>query len=225
MDGFIDLSLEPRFGGARPVHGFRLAEADEGAGVAETGGVARLGGGRGFDHGADLGCDFEGEGAQRGVEGNFCAASAFAVEELAAKDAAFGALEDLLEADRLAAELDLVGLVGLRLSALVLDGDDVSAVPDFNYIAEAGEAVALGLDGEAASDANAGARLAGTVVSIIVKYASLRRAATLGPLALDMDERALPRTVEVVLQRGQGDEVGVWIHRMGSLDASVESDA
>ena len=43
----------------------------------------------------------------------------------------------------------------------------------------------------------------------LVEQAALGREQVLGPQPLDMDQRALPRAEEIVLQRGEGDEVGV----------------
>jgi hypothetical protein len=46
----------------------------------------------------------------------------------------------------------------------------------------------------------------------LVQDADFRGEAVLGPRLLDVDERALARAVEVVLQRGEGDGDGIRFH-------------
>lgn len=44
-------------------------------------------------------------------------------------------------------------------------------------------------------------------VRLVVEDAAFCRVPVLGPLLLDVDKRALPRTIEIMLERGEREEV------------------
>lgn len=68
--------------------------------------------------------------------------------------------EAFFQADGLGAELNFVGAVSFGTSAFVFDGYDVSALVDFDDVADTAKAMCVGPDWKAASYTNSGASLA-----------------------------------------------------------------
>ena len=96
--------------------------------------------------------------------------------------------------------------MGFGASALVFDREQGAVFVNFNHIADAAQAMRIGPHRESAHDADAGARFSESGVGFFVKRVALCGGEILCPDALDMDERALPRAIEVVLERGERDD-------------------
>jgi hypothetical protein len=132
-----------------------------------------------------------------------------------------------LETQRLGAELHLIGAMGLRPAALVLDRIGPPALAfasQLDHVGDAGDAERGRADRHALHDpALAAARLP-RLVAPLVQNAPLGGQQVLGPQALDVDQRALPRAEQIVLQRREGDEVGVdQRHPEPPIDTTVMS--
>ena len=108
--------------------------------------------------------------------------------------------EHFLKADCLSTELDFISTVGLGFAAFVFDRQHGVILLELNDVALAGETEFERADRHAASDADAGTGFIRSVMRAFVKCAAFGREAVLGPRLLDMDERALARAVEPVLE-------------------------
>ena len=183
--------------------GFRAAEFEEGAGAAlgaelgrrcPTAGDERVGGGG----------DTASLRAEGGIEGDFVAALGGAVEDRASGNRP---ADHLLETERLGAKLDGVGRLVLGATALVFDGERLPGVVglavELDDVGHAMEAECGGLQRQGSRDAQVAAGLAAGFMGLVMKHATLGGEAVLGPLALDVDERALPRAEREVLQGGE----------------------
>jgi len=104
----------------------------------------------------------------------------------------------------LGAELHFVGGVGLWFAAFVFDGDDFLIVGrgavELDDVALAGESVNEGADGHAAGDADVVARFVAAVMGALVHEVALDREFVLRPNLFEMDEGALARAKEEVLE-------------------------
>jgi len=148
------------------------------------------------DHGAGLAGDANGEGAQFVVEGNRLALLRLAVEQRAFRHRL---AEHLLQAEGLRAELHFVGAMRLRTAALVFDRVGRIAM-EFDGIRLAVKAMDEGAQREPAQDADARAAVWPAAVDPLVHQPPLGGGAVLRPELLHMDQRALPRAEQVVLQ-------------------------
>ena len=95
--------------------------------------------------------------------------------------------------------------MGFGTAALILDGNEGAVLMDFNDIANAAQAVGIRPDGEAAGNAHTRAALAESGVRLLVERVAFGSRVVLRPESLNMNERALPRTIQVVLESGEGD--------------------
>jgi len=130
---------------------------------------------------------------------------AFSIKEKTRIYVAGGQIEGLFEANCLSAELDVVRAVGFGSASLVLYGNNARVLVDFNNVAYTMEGVHGRAYLKPARDAYAGTAFTLACVCFFMKHISLRRAVALGPLPLDVNQRALPWAVQVVLQRGERD--------------------
>ena len=183
--------------GCRP----RAAEFEEGARAA-VGGVDGCGGESGGELGTHGGSEGVRLGAEGVVEGDIVAAVSRAVEERTGGD---GGVQHFFEADRLRAELHGVDGFVLGAAAFVLDGEGapraVGLAVKLDDIGDAMEAESGGLEGEGAGGAEIAARFGAGFVRTVVEHAALGGEGIFGPLALDVDERALAGAEREVLQR------------------------
>jgi hypothetical protein len=133
--------------------------------------------------------------------------SGLAIEEGAFPD---GRLEHLLQAERLRAELHLVGTMRLGAAALVLGRmrTPAPAAPDqLDHVRDARNPQPVGAERHAVHGAHAGTRGHRRLLSALVQQTPLGGQHVLGPRALDVDQRALSRAEQVVLQRRYRDGV------------------
>ena len=169
--------------------------------------------------------DLAGERAQLVVERDRLAPARLAVEQGAL---GHGCGKHLLEAERLGAELDLVRAVRFRPAALVLDriGPPAFSRPgQLDHVGDPGDAERARADRHALDDAAlAAARLPG-LVALLVQDAPLGGQHILGPQPLDVDQRALPRAEQIVLQRREGDEVCIRRPRPAAVQAARRTPA
>lgn len=142
---------QPGIGGGRS---FGLAGFDQGAGPAfgflvssgrQGGLVQELKEGRG---------GLLSEVPQGLIENHLGAAPGLAVEEVAMGNSQAQAF---LQTKGLGAELDFVGLVGFGFAAFVFDGKHGAVGMEFHHVADAMDGEAFRADGQATSDADAGA--------------------------------------------------------------------
>jgi hypothetical protein len=119
-------------------------------------------------------------------------------------------LEHFLKAKRLGADLNFVGAMGFGFAAFVFDRCDGRRRPKiaatFHDVADAGNAILFRGNMKMPQDGAAGAVFVGAFVGFLVKELPLCREAILRPDLLVVDQRALPRAVEPVLERGEGDQ-------------------
>ena len=151
------------------------------------------------DHFADFVGYFESERSQGAIEWHGGAALLFAVKEIAGLDAARLASETLFETDGLAAELDLIGAVGFGATAFILYGNEGAVFVDFDDVAHTTQSVSVGPYGETARNAHSRPRLAEPGVRFFMQCVAFGGREILCPHALDMNQRALPRAIQVVL--------------------------
>jgi hypothetical protein len=145
-----------------------------------------------------------GEHAQSSIEGDRLAPPDLAIKQ---GTLAHFAAEHLLQADRLGAELHLVGPVRLGLSALVFDREGSRrAARKFNDVGQSGDAERQRAQRQPAHDPNARPALGPPRIDPLMQDAALGSGAVLRPQALDMDQGALPRAEQLMLQRRQRDQ-------------------
>ena len=115
-----------------------------------------------------------------------------------------GGFDHFFEAKGLGAELHFVGGVGFWFAAFVFDRDDFlvvrSGAVELDDVALAGESVNEGADGHAAGDADVVARFVAAVMGALVHEVALDREFVLRPNLFEMDEGALARAKEEVLE-------------------------
>ena len=161
-----------------------------------------------------------GQGAQRRVKGDVQPPPRLAVEDRPGGDRH---LQHLLQAHCLRAELDLVGAMRLRPTALVLHGERRPAPRRIRQgrarrvvVADAAELHPVGdaRDAQPARDetkrrrqAHVAPRLVLAAVDPLVQDAPRRRERVLRPDALHVDERALPPAEHGVLQGGKRHQI------------------
>ena len=147
-------------------------------------------------------------GAETFVECDVVPAVGRAVKERAGGD---GSVEHFFEADRLRAELHGVDGLMLGAAAFVFDGEGspgaVRLAVKLDDIGHAVKAEGGGLERECAGDAEVAARFAAGLVGAVVEDAALGGEGVFGPLALDVDERALTRAEGEVLERREREGV------------------
>ena len=118
------------------------------------------------------------------------------------------------------AELHLVGAVRLGPAQLVLDRErhrPARRAVQLDQIGDADQAQGRGAQRHAGDAAHALALLLRRLVHPVVREASLGGQRILGPDPLDVNQRALPRAIQPVLQRGDGDEVVFVGHGRGDI--------
>jgi hypothetical protein len=147
-----------------------------------------------------------GFGAQVFVKRYVMATVRGAIEDRARRDRL---AEHFFEADRLGAELDGVDRVDFWAAPLILDGKwlprPIRLAVEFHNVGDAVETEHGGLQRQTAGDAEITAALTASLVRFVVQHTALRGEAVLGPLLLDVDERALARAEREVLQRRERD--------------------
>ena len=158
-----------------------------------------------LEHGTNFVGDAQGELAQCAVEIYIGAALLFAVKKAALLDAACFAPEAGFEADGLAAELNFIGTVGFGAAAFVFDREESAVGVDFDDVANTTQPVGVRPDREPTGYADAGARFAEAGVRLFVERVAFGGGKVIRPQPLDVDKCALPRAVEVVLERGERD--------------------
>lgn len=122
-------------------------------------------------------------------------------------------LEHFLKAKRLGTDLHLIGAVGFGFASLVFYRGDLKGRPKIaptflHDIADAGKAECFRGDVQVAEDGAGGAVLVGAFVGFLVEELALRREAVLRPDLLVVDQHALARAIEPMLDRGEGDGIG-----------------
>lgn len=138
------------------------------------------------------------------VEGDFGAAFSLSVKKESVGNIC---REHFLEAEGLGTELDFVGAVCLGFPAFVFDRNNRPILVKFDHIALAGKAERERADGQTPGDADARACFRGTVVSAFMEDTSLGGESILGPDLFEVDQGALARAIEPMLECGEGDEV------------------
>ena len=156
------------------------------------------------DEGMSGGGSPVGRRTESGIEGNVVAALDGAVEDRASGNRL---AEHFLQAERLGAELNGVGGLVFGAATFVLDGEGlpraVGLAVKLDDVGHAVEVECGGLQRQGAHDAQVAAALAAGFVGLVVEHAALGGEAVLGPLALDVNERALARAEREVLQGGE----------------------
>lgn len=139
------------------------------------------------------------------------------------------AAQHLFEADRLGTKLHAIAIVLLGLATLVLDwhhgpsaaGEPIapSAPPcqplagnvieraKLNHVGLADESQRERPQRQAASDPQIALAIARFLMGLAMQMLPLNRQPVLGPLLLDVDERALPLTKQQVLEGGDREEI------------------
>jgi len=142
--------------------------------------------------------------AQTIVEFDGQAAARLAVEERAVRH---GDVQHLFDAQRLGAELDFIGVVRFGPAAFVLDRerrDDLfSAIGERDTIGHAGKAKLQRAQGDTARDARVAAGFAAELMNAGVQDAAFGGVLVAVPEAFEMNERALSRAEDEMLQRGE----------------------
>ena len=192
---------------------------DQGTSVAAAGivlGQRRRPGGEAGVHGRRRGFH---ELFQLAIELDLRPPVAFAVIERAA-----GHLdpEHFLQAKRLRAELHLVGSMGFRFAPLVLHRQNPAVGVEFDDVTLAGNSQPQRAHRHPAGDPDARARLVRAVVSPGVHDFSLGGEFVFRPSLLDMDQRALPRAIQPVLERGDGNELVLVVHGGKTQDLKTQ---
>lgn len=121
------------------------------------------------------------------------------IKEVTSLNAAGFSLENGFEANGLSAELNLVGTVFFGSPAFVFNGDNGAVFVDFDDIANALECVLVGPNLEASGDSDAGSGFALTGVSFFMENPTRSGRVVFRPNLFDMNQRTLPRAVEVML--------------------------
>ena len=109
----------------------------------------------------------------------------------------------LLKAERLRAELGLIGAVELGLAALVFDGIGRLAVPRFvklDEIGDAGELQAAAGKRQSVDAPNAAREASARLIDAGMKHAPFRGETVFLPQPLDMNQRRLPQAIDCVLE-------------------------
>ena len=125
--------------------------------------------------------------------------------------------EHLLQRHGLGTKLHLVGAVRLGPAALMLHGkgppNAIRRAMQLDDIGDAGNAQPVGAQRHACHGADAPPHLGLDRVNPLMRDAALGGRGILGPCLLDVDQRALARAEQIVLEGGQGDEISVRRHR------------
>ena len=128
---------------------------------------------------------------------------------LAVKQGAFRhlAAEHLLQADRLGAELNLVGAMCLGFAAFVLDREGARRTAgEFDDVGDTRDAERQRAQRQPAHDPHPRPALWPARIDPLMQDAALGGGAVLRPQAFDMDQGALPRAEQLMLQRRQWDQ-------------------
>lgn len=121
-------------------------------------------------------------------------------------------LQHLLEAQPLGAELNFVATVALRLAPFVLDGKDSAILMELHHVGLPGEAETTGADRQGSHRADPALLLRLPAVRPLVQHPPLGGEAVFDPDLFQMDQSALSRAIEIVLQGGEHDVVGFGVH-------------
>lgn len=215
-------SLKPSFGAATMTQGLRQAKIEERTGV--TFGLADCGRGvAGGEELVELPGGLHGAVAQVVVELDWGAAAFLAIIEGTLGD---GGLAHFLEAESLGAELDTVAVVGLGATAFVFDGVDRAVAMELHDVGDAAQAERAGAQIEGAGDAHSGSTFVFRFMDLLVKDLTLRGEVIIGPELFVVNERALARAEEQVLQRRDGQEIGLGVgHEMSKSGNSGRGGA
>ena len=191
------------------------AEVEEGAIVATGFVVLRGRGGAVSKESGGAFDDLKGEGAEVFVDGNGGAPSGFSVED---ESLGYFGLEHFLKAKSLGADLDLISAVGFWFAAFVFNGSVRAVVVLFDDVADSAEVVSFRTHPELSQDGTGGAVFVGAFVGFFMKLLSLGGETILGPDLLVVDEGALARAIQEVLQRGEWDGFGRGRHGLCVID-------
>jgi len=162
------------------------------------------------------GCGLTRRIAQCSIEDDLRPPLPFPVEEKPLSDVR---IEHFLQAKRLGAQLDTIGIVRLWFPAFVFHRDDPPVAVELDDIALSGELQTLTQDRKSPRDPHSRPRFIGSIVSPLVQDGTLHGEAVLRPNLLQVDERALALAEEEVLEGGEGSILGYWLLVIGSAGA------
>ena len=206
--GVENLGFEP--GGRRAI-GPRLADVVERARTAFSLLVLRWREARSFKKPVQSPAAFRNERAQAVINGHRRAAAGLPVEQAPLRNAG---LERFLKTDRLRGELDFVGSVLFGFAPLVFHHHNPPVPVELDNIADAMQSESLAAHRKPARDPHTRTRFVRPVMRAVVHRAPLGGETVLRPLAVQVDQRALPLAKEQVLERG--DRKGVHYITNGS---------
>ncbi len=118
-----------------------------------------------------------------------------------------GNAEHFLDAHGLGAELHFIGAVSFWFAALVFDGEDIPIGVKLDNVALARDAEAHRPYGKAASDADLIFCFVRPVMGFLMEDVSFRSETIFGPYLFQVDQCALPRAIQPVLERGKREEL------------------
>lgn len=130
-------------------------------------------------------------------------------------------VQHLFEAKRLGAELDLVAAALFRFTPFVLDGKDGAVLMELHHVGLAAQAETPGTDRQGPHGADPALLLRLPAVRPLVQDPPLGGETVFGPDLFQMDQGALSRAVQVVLQSREHDVVGFGVHGPSFLNDSA----
>lgn len=134
---------------------------------------------------------------QCGIEGDFGSPAGLTVVEVAARDVG---VHGFFDAESLGAELDFVCAVSFGFAPFVFHREDRAIFVKFHDVADPVEMERGRADRKPAGGADAGAGFVGAFVCALVQDAPLGGELVFFPLLVEVDEGALPRAKEDVLE-------------------------
>ena len=146
---------------------------------------------------------------QRPVEIDQRPPAVFALEKATA---GYRHAKHLFNAQRLCAELDFIRPMGFRLAAFVLDRIDDPIPVKLHDIALPGNPESERAHRQAARDAHARLAFIRSIVGLLMKHLSLGGEFVFRPRLLQMDQAALARTIQPMLERGERQELVIGEH-------------
>ena len=128
------------------------------------------------------------------------AALLFAVKKEAIGDTAGFTIKIFLKTDGLSADLNFIGAVRFGSSAFVFNRNDPTVLMELNDIADPAQAVGIRPDRKASRNSKPRTRFALTGMGLLVQGVALRGGKIIGPKFFEVDEAALPRAIQVMLE-------------------------
>jgi hypothetical protein len=120
--------------------------------------------------------------------------------------------QHLFKTERLSTKLHLVAAIAFRLASLVLDREDRAVRMEFHDIGLAAQTKPMRADREGTYGTYPPLPHFFPTIRPLVQYPAFGSEPVFDPDLFDMDQGALARAVQIVLQGGEHDEVGFGIH-------------